>query len=136
MRKIAFVAVLLLVVVVLPLVAHVQPSVAYYVNVHGYTYGPYSMSDLMHFINQGRVTRNSLIWRPGMNHWTAAGNLVELASLFSTPHFVVQPRASVPLFTSTPVTPYVLTPIAVPVVSQPYCACRQYTWGSPYYSCW
>ena len=139
--KIGLTVVLLLVVMALPLVAQVQPPVPYYVNVAGQSYGPYSMSDLMHFVNQGRVTGNSLVWRAGMTHWMAAGTLVELASLFNAPPLAVQPQAPVPLFPATPAAPLILTPAPAPA-AQPICAsyyaggtcaCLQQVWNNPFF---
>ena len=134
MKKIAIAVVLLFVFTALPLLAQTQPAAAYYVNVNGQSFGPYRMSDLTQFINQGRVTRNSLVWRAGMTHWMEAGTLVELAVLFSAP-----PHAAPPLFTAPPAAPLVITPAPAPsgqsICTSFYtggtCNCYHQAWGNP-----
>ena len=128
MKKVALVVVFMFVVMLPPLVAQVQSDVNYYVNVTGQTYGPYSMSDLVQFVNQGRLTRNSLVWREGMNNWMVAGTLVELAPLFPVSSVIVQPRTPAPL----PVTTYTAPHFCASYYGN-LCTCRNYTWGNQAY---
>lgn len=58
------------------------PQDAYHVVVRGQPQGPYQLPDLQGMAASGALTRDTLVWRPGMTHWTAAGQIAELAGLF------------------------------------------------------
>lgn len=59
------------------------PGVAqYYVAVNGQQQGPYSLQTLQQMIQQGSLTRETLIWKQGMAAWTKVGDVAELGSLF------------------------------------------------------
>jgi hypothetical protein len=54
----------------------------YFVALNGQSTGPYNASGLRQLVDQGQLTRNSLVWKEGMANWAAAGTVEELASLF------------------------------------------------------
>ncbi|MCL2211658.1 MAG: DUF4339 domain-containing protein [Treponema sp.] len=56
----------------------------YFVAVNGQQTGPYDTNGLRQLINQGRLNRDSLVWKEGMSHWIIAGTVPELQSLFTT----------------------------------------------------
>lgn len=66
--------------------AAVLPPVGnmYNVAVNGASTGPYSVAQLQQMVSGGQFTKDSLVWTNGMNNWTAAGSVAELAGLFQT----------------------------------------------------
>ena len=50
--------------------------------VDGTEYGPYSLLQMQQYAGTGQVTRQSLLWRPGMTQWQQAEALPELLALF------------------------------------------------------
>ncbi|MEM9247815.1 MAG: SPFH domain-containing protein [Pseudomonadota bacterium] len=50
---------------------------------NGKTDGPFSRADMGRMAQQGRVTRESLVWTPGQDGWLAAEDVSELAQLFT-----------------------------------------------------
>jgi membrane protease subunit (stomatin/prohibitin family) len=57
-------------------------EVAFYIAVNGQQQGPYNLQTLQTMIQQGSVTRDSLIWKQGMAAWTKAGDVAEVSALF------------------------------------------------------
>ncbi len=58
----------------------------YHVVLNGQQMGPYPIAQLQGLVATGQLTRNTYVWKAGMNAWDIAGNVVELAQLFnSTP---------------------------------------------------
>lgn len=64
-----------------------SPSGAYMVAVNGEQAGPYSIEHLKQFVATGEFTKQTHVWKQGMENWQEAGNVQELAGLFtaSTP---------------------------------------------------
>lgn len=60
-----------------------KPS-QYFVVLGGQQSGPYSIDDLKVLLQQGRLQRNSLVWKEGMQQWVAAGSVDELADIFGS----------------------------------------------------
>ena len=60
------------------------PTVSYYLAIEGQQAGPFDMAKLKAMVAQGTLTRQTLAWKNGMAGWTAAGEVAELANLFST----------------------------------------------------
>ncbi|MDR1072183.1 MAG: DUF4339 domain-containing protein [Treponema sp.] len=56
----------------------------YNVAVENQPTGPFGMSELEQMTQNGRLTKESLVWREGLSRWEAAGNIPELARLFQT----------------------------------------------------
>jgi membrane protease subunit (stomatin/prohibitin family) len=50
---------------------------------NGQTHGPYSRADLGRMKAEGRFDRETLVWSPGMQGWTKAGEVAPLAQLFT-----------------------------------------------------
>lgn len=57
----------------------------YFVGRDGKQSGPYNTAAINGYIANGAITRETLIWRAGMEKWEAAGQLTEFASFFRTP---------------------------------------------------
>ncbi|NIY72396.1 SPFH domain-containing protein [Marivivens donghaensis] len=50
---------------------------------NGATTGPFSRADLGRMAGGGQLTRETLVWSAGMSGWTKAGDIAELAQLFT-----------------------------------------------------
>jgi hypothetical protein len=59
-------------------------SSQYNVVINGQNYGPYEMDQLKQMVQQGSLTRETLVWKEGMAQWAAAGTVQELLTLFGT----------------------------------------------------
>jgi membrane protease subunit (stomatin/prohibitin family) len=60
-----------------------QTVVGYYVGAGGKQTGPYDLDAVGERVRNGSITRQSLVWKPGMAGWTAAETVDELRSLFA-----------------------------------------------------
>lgn len=58
------------------------PQASYHVAVNGAATGPFDMVALAQMAAAGQLTRESLVWKPGMPEWNAAGSVAELSCLF------------------------------------------------------
>ncbi|HTF19470.1 MAG TPA: SPFH domain-containing protein [Chryseolinea sp.] len=56
----------------------------FFVAVNGQQQGPFPVSTLQQMVQQGTVTRDSLVWRQGLTSWMKAGDATELNNLFGT----------------------------------------------------
>lgn len=56
--------------------------VEYHVAVGGQAAGPYALYVLASMAGAGTLTRDSLVWKPGMPDWARAGDVPELSRLF------------------------------------------------------
>ncbi len=61
----------------------IPTAVQYHVALDGQTSGPLPMATLQQQAQSGQLTRETLVWKEGMAQWTKAGDVTELASLFS-----------------------------------------------------
>jgi hypothetical protein len=70
-----------------------SPSFAYLVAVGGQQSGPFNMEQLKQFVSSGEFTKQTNVWKQGMENWQEAGNVQELAVLFTgnTPPFIPPP---------------------------------------------
>lgn len=59
-----------------------MPAVAYYVAVNGQAAGPYDISVLTQMARSGVFSKSSIVWKPGMENWTAAEMVQELQTVF------------------------------------------------------
>ncbi|QSB06914.1 SPFH domain-containing protein [Natronoglycomyces albus] len=58
----------------------------WFAGINGAQQGPYDVNGLRQQISAGTLTRETLVWKNGMDGWKAAGEVPELANLFgSTP---------------------------------------------------
>jgi len=55
---------------------------AYHIAVGGQQQGPFTMEALRTCVQDGRLTRQTLVWKQGMAQWTPAGQVPEVAALF------------------------------------------------------
>lgn len=58
------------------------PSIAYFVAINGQSTGPFDMVALMKMVIDGTLTKDSLVWKAGMENWVKPDSLQELNSLF------------------------------------------------------
>ena len=56
---------------------------SYYMAINNQQSGPFESAALSDKVASGSLTRETLVWSPGMSSWIAAGSVPELASLFS-----------------------------------------------------
>ncbi len=61
-----------------------SPTVSYMVSVGGQQAGPYNFEQLQQFVSSGELSKQTHVWKQGMEAWKEAGNVQELASLFQT----------------------------------------------------
>ena len=55
----------------------------YHVAENGQTHGPYSLARLGRMVQEGTFRRDTLVWSPGFEGWTKAGEVDALARLFT-----------------------------------------------------
>jgi hypothetical protein len=51
--------------------------------VNGETKGPYSRAAMGRMVTEGGLSRETLVWTAGQDGWKAAGDVAELATLFT-----------------------------------------------------
>ncbi len=61
------------------------PAVQYMLAVNGQQLGPYTLDQLRGMAQQGQFTAATFVWAQGMAAWTPAGQVAELAILFTPP---------------------------------------------------
>lgn len=54
------------------------PESKYYVAVNGQPTGPYTVASLREMMQNGQLTRLSLVWKDGMTGWSAVENVNDL----------------------------------------------------------
>lgn len=59
-------------------------SVQFYAALDGQQAGPFDISTLRQYVQSGKLTRQTLVWRQGMPNWKAADQIEELVSLFDS----------------------------------------------------
>ena len=59
-------------------------SVKYFVAVNGQQSGPFDINTLTQMVSQGQFSRESLVWKEGMNGWGPAGNQFDLITIFGS----------------------------------------------------
>jgi len=58
------------------------PTIAYYVAINGQAKGAYTIDILQQMKQNGQLSKDTLVWKQGMESWEKAGNIKELQSLF------------------------------------------------------
>lgn len=58
------------------------PTIAVHVAVNGAQQGPFNWQQLQQMVQMGQLTQASMIWMPGMQQWSVASSVPELAALF------------------------------------------------------
>src|SRR5258708_18376607 len=56
----------------------------YHVAVGGSQQGPFNLEKLKEMALSGSLTKESLVWKPGMAAWTKAGEIAELKVVFDS----------------------------------------------------
>ena len=59
------------------------PKVQYHVAVNGQATGPYDLAALAQLITSGVLTKNTLVWKNGMENWDKAENQPDINALFA-----------------------------------------------------
>ena len=62
-----------------------MPNVQYHISVNGQQAGPFNMQQLVQMAQSGQLTRQTYVWKQGMQNWDFAGNVQELNNLFAPP---------------------------------------------------
>ena len=62
-----------------------MPNVQYHISVNGQQAGPFNMQQMAQMALSGQLTRQTYVWKQGMQNWEFAGNVQELNSLFAPP---------------------------------------------------
>ncbi len=60
------------------------PTISYYVATNGQATGPFDFATLTNMVVSGQISKESLVWKKGMDQWEKAGNIEELKNLFQT----------------------------------------------------
>lgn len=58
-------------------------AVAWYAGINGQQAGPFDAAGIAGAVQQGRITRETLVWKAGMAGWSPAGSVPELAAAFA-----------------------------------------------------
>jgi membrane protease subunit (stomatin/prohibitin family) len=58
-------------------------ALAFHVAIQGQQAGPFDLAALEERVRSGILTRETLVWKPGLAQWTPAGQVGELAALFA-----------------------------------------------------
>ncbi len=58
------------------------PQVQFFVAVNGQQSGPFDMATIQQMVLSNQISRESLVWKQGMANWAAAGEVVEMQSVF------------------------------------------------------
>lgn len=58
-------------------------TVAFHVAIDGKQAGPFNMDQLKGLASEGKLNASSLVWKPGMQNWTAAGEVSEVAGILT-----------------------------------------------------
>jgi len=58
------------------------PQVQWFAGIDGQQPGPFQQEALVQMIQEGKITKKTLVWKQGMDNWTAAGDIPDLAGLF------------------------------------------------------
>ena len=62
-----------------------MPNVQYHISVNGQQAGPFNMQQMAQMAQSEQLTRQTYVWKQGMQNWEFAGNVQELNSLFAPP---------------------------------------------------
>ena len=61
-------------------------DVSYYVVSNGLPTGPYNLTAISSMVILGKISGQSLVWKPGMDDWATAQSIQDLAVLLSRQH--------------------------------------------------
>jgi hypothetical protein len=73
----------------------IEPAQHYHVILDGKPAGPCSAQDLSRLLNEGKINKDSYVWRPGMSTWQTAENVPDVLRLvaLAPPPFVPEEKA-------------------------------------------
>ena len=57
-------------------------AVSFHIHLNGQQMGPYGLDVLRQGVESGQFTKDTMVWKPGMQSWATAGSQPELAELF------------------------------------------------------
>ena len=57
--------------------------VQFHAAINGQQAGPFNADAFAAKLKEGAITRDTLVWKPGMATWTAAGQVAELQAMFA-----------------------------------------------------
>jgi hypothetical protein len=60
-----------------------QPSTLYYAALNGKQAGPFSETEIVRLVNEGTITKDSLVWHQGMKEWKAAVDVPEILRIIA-----------------------------------------------------
>ena len=60
-----------------------QQQIAFFAAINGQQAGPFDLPALNQMIGQGKITRETLVWKQGMANWTPAAQVNEIQQFFS-----------------------------------------------------
>ena len=63
------------------------PQTIYYLLINNTQYGPYNMAQLSQMQQNGQLTRDTLVWKTGMEQWAVARYCPELSTVFSVENY-------------------------------------------------
>ena len=66
-----------------PPVPNAPVEKVWHVAVKGKATGPYSRAELARKVDDGKIARDTFVWTVGLDGWKTAGELDELATLFT-----------------------------------------------------
>jgi len=61
-----------------------ETNVRYYVGENGKKAGPFAKDTIVGYMKKGAITKETLMWKEGMDEWKTAGSFTEFAALFKT----------------------------------------------------
>jgi hypothetical protein len=59
-----------------------QQAAPFWAAINNQQAGPFDANALQQMVQQGQITRETLVWRQGMANWTAAGQVPEFQPFF------------------------------------------------------
>lgn len=62
-----------------------MPDIQYHVLANGAQAGPFTIQQLAQMAHSGQLTPQTYVWKQGLANWELAGNVTELATLFTPP---------------------------------------------------
>jgi len=58
------------------------PVMQYFISINGQQQGPFNSEILQQMIAQGKITKQTFVWKQGMTSWLSADKVEELAVFF------------------------------------------------------
>lgn len=72
------------------------PLPAFHIAINGQQMGPFQKPQLQQYVANGQLTKDTLVWKPGLSNWVAASTLPELQDLFGATPPPLPPTPPVP----------------------------------------